>query len=210
MTTLDEYIVTLDRTLITQLSFVIALKDDYTNTQPLGNVNVMLKDQKSGPINNLDEYYCFLDIPESEVKIVVQSEYYFAAETEKIQIHHRSPQENPMEIRLQPGPSYPFPSGATLIRGLVHDSEGDAVSDAHVEVTGRTGGSKTTAKGEFVLYFPGLSENDILQEDHQYFLKGETDKTIQLTARYNSQIGTADLEYVEIGRMTSLKSPIIV
>lgn len=115
-----------------------------------------------------------------------------------------------IRIVLKPKPSYPFPSGATLIRGMVQDSDGNPVSEAKVEVAGKKVSNRTTVKGEFVLYFKALTEDDIIIEDSKKFVKGNGDKTICLEATHDSKIGTAELKEVEEGKTTSLKSPIIL
>ena len=40
-------------------------------------------------------------------------------------------------ITLKPKPSYPFPPGATVIRGKVYDSAGKAISGAKVRLKGK-------------------------------------------------------------------------
>ncbi|MBE9594775.1 MAG: carboxypeptidase regulatory-like domain-containing protein, partial [Proteobacteria bacterium] len=83
-----------------------------------------------------------------------------------------------LRMMLKPKPSYPFPPGATLIRGKVYDSAGEAVSGAKVRVRGKDVENKTTEKGEFVLYFGPLTEDEIIRVDGKRFVKGNGGKTL--------------------------------
>jgi hypothetical protein len=85
---------------------------------------------------------------------------------------------------LKPKPSYPFPPGATLIRGKVYDSAGEAISGAKVRVRGKDVENKTTEEGEFVLYFGPLTEEEIIRVDGKRFVKGNGDKTLYLDVEY--------------------------
>jgi hypothetical protein len=69
-----------------------------------------------------------------------------------------------LRMMLKLKPSYPFPPGATLIRGKV-DSAGEAISGAKVRVRGKDVENKTTEEGEFVLYFGPLTEDEIIRVD---------------------------------------------
>ncbi len=108
-----------------------------------------------------------------------------------------------VNITLKPNPSYPFPSGATLIRGNVYDSAGEAVSDAKVKVRGKDVENKTTEEGEFVLYFGPFTEDEIIRVDGKKFVKGNGDKTLHLEVEYDSVIETIEFE-AEEGEITSV------
>jgi len=90
------------------------------------------------------------------------------------------PENLVIRMMLKPKPSYPFPPGATLIRGKVYDSAGEVVSDAKVKVKGKDVENKTTEEGEFVLYFEPLTEDEIITEGGKRFVKGDGDKIIHL------------------------------
>lgn len=56
---------------------------------------------------------------------------------------------------LRPAPNYPFPGGATLIRGFVKDNtSGNPLAGAELEVLNTAMKTRTTDIGGFVLYFP--------------------------------------------------------
>ncbi len=68
-----------------------------------------------------------------------------------------------LNIRLKPNPLYPFPSGATLVRGSVQDPAGDPISEAEVELVGDALNTRTTDNGDFVLYFPASQGDGSIQ-----------------------------------------------
>ena len=105
-------------------------------------------------------------------------------------------------ITLKPKPSYPFPPGATLIRGKVYDSTGKTVSGAKVRVRGKDVENKTTEEGEFVLYFEPLTEDEIITEGGKRFVKGNGDKTLYLEVEYEG-VEPKELE-AEEGKTTSV------
>ena len=209
MIAINEYIAFLDRKIATRLSLAVALIDEYTGKQPIGSVKVFIKDHNLKPIKNHSGYYLFLNLPDNEYKVRVKCEYYFNEETDKIKLPLPKPQD-PVKITLKPKPTYPFTSGATLIRGLVQDSNGNSVSGAKVEVTRKEVSNKTTIKGEFVLYFKALSEDDIIIEDSKRFVKGNADATLHLKATHDSKTRIVDLKRVEEGKTTPLESPIVL
>lgn len=183
-----------------KLSFAVSLLDDYSKGTPIGHVEVCLKGRKEKPIKNLSSYYLFLNLPDDSYIVQARSEYYFDEDLE-VNTTGRDP-KNPVIIILKPKPSYPFPPGATLIRGVVYDSAEKAVPGAKVRVKGRDVESKTTEHGEFVLYFGPLTEDEILKEDGKRFIKGNGDK-ITLEVTYDGETKSGELE-AEEGKTTSV------
>lgn len=77
--------------------------------------------------------------------------------------------KNPVvEINLRPAPAYPFPENATLVRGLViwgsGKKKGLPVDNANIKVVGTDIETITDKNGEFVLYFSGIDNEDIVIE----------------------------------------------
>ena len=209
MLALDEYITFLDRKITTRLSLAVALIDGYTGKQPIGYVKIFIKDQNLKAFKNRSGYYLFFNLPDGEYTVRSDSEYYFDEET-PVKSSDLDPLNPVVSIRLEPKPSYPFPSGATLIRGMVQNSNRNPASEAKVEIAGKEVSNRTTVKGEFVLYFNALTEDDIIVEDTKRFVKGNGDKTIHLKATHDTKTGTADLEEVQERKTTPLGSPIIL
>lgn len=70
--------------------------------------------------------------------------------------------KNPVvTIPLKPLPSYPFSNRATLIRGLLTDSGENPVDDAIIKVTNPNIETRSDKRGEFVLYFNNIKNENI-------------------------------------------------
>lgn len=148
----------LDRRITTKLSLAVSLIDDYTKRQEiLGKAKVSIPSLRLEAVKNLSGYYNFFNIPASTQKLQITSYYYMDKEVDNIAI----PASGFIEetVNLPPGPLYPFPSWATLIRGTVKDLSGNSIAGAKIEVVKvgvapYTLDTKTTPRGQFVLYFP--------------------------------------------------------
>ncbi len=206
---LDEHMVFLDQKIATKMSFAVALTDEYTGRRPIDSARVSIKGHDTGAIRNRSGYYVFLNLSDREYRVQVESEYYFREEI-IVKPPDLEPQNPVVSVTLKPMPSYPFGSGATLIRGMVQGSDGASISGAELEVIGKEVTGKTTSRGEFVLFFGSLSEEDVIEESGKKFVKGNGDKTIHLKATHDLKTGTTDLEELEEGRTTPLESPIVI
>jgi hypothetical protein len=195
--------------LVTELSLAIELIDDFTDRQPIGEIKVVVKEQNIQALRNRSGYHLFLapDLPEGDHKVQVRSLYYFDEKT-NVTLPLETPQ-SPVKIILKPKPSYPFPSGATLLRGIVQGQDGSPVSGATVTAKlteGKEVSNQTSEKGEFALYFKALTEEDIEIVDGKKFVKGE-DGTESIELEVNTQAVPVQ---VEEGKTTSLGSPIVL
>lgn len=141
----------------TNLSLAILLIDDFTRREPIGRINVELKDEDIEAIKNLSGYYLFTDLTGGNYTISIESDVYFSEEKE-VNIPHPDPKNPVVEIILKPVPAYPFPENATLVRGLVSNT--NPVVNADVKVLGKTIETKTDERGEFVLYFKGINKTE--------------------------------------------------
>lgn len=171
----------------TKLAFAILLVDDFSNREPIGRVEVSLNGRNEKPVKNLSSYYIFLDLPDDTYTVQVRSDYYFDEDSEPITLAELDPKNPVINITLKPNPSYPFPPGATLIRGTVY-SGGEAVSGAKVRVKEKGVENETTEKGEFVLYFRPLTEDEIIIDNGKRFIKGE------LEVKYEGITKTTEFE----------------
>jgi len=185
----------------TKLSLAILLEDDYTGANPIGNVYVSLEGRKEKSIKNLSSYYLFLDLPldspETKPTIQIRSDYYFNKDLKTkigqgvIIIENNPPEvidpENPVKrVKLKPKPSYPFPVGATLIRGMIYDSSGKTVPSAKINVMGTNMdiNNMTSEEGEFVLYFRHLKEAETEKVGGRVLVKVDNSTTITLQVEY--------------------------
>jgi len=114
-----------------QVALAVRLIDDYTGGQPAGRVSVFIRGCSYNTVKTAGGYYVFSDLPSGVYKVAVQAEYYFDAETviDTGVLDKRSPVAN---ITLRPNPGYPFPDGATLLRGMIYDQTGHGIPGAEV------------------------------------------------------------------------------
>jgi hypothetical protein len=193
----------------TTLSLAVSLQDDYTGNQPIGGVKVFLEGQDLKSVKNPSGYYLFPDLPGSEYQVRVETQHYFKEET-TMKLPDLDPLNPVVQVELKPKPSYPFPHGTTLIRGMVQGSDGNTIPGAKVEIMGKDISNETTEKGEFVLYLKGLSEEDIIKEGSKRFVKGNGGKKVGLKATYETKTGAKDLKEVREGQTTVLAGPIVL
>jgi hypothetical protein len=198
MAILYGYEVYPDLEITTRLSVAVSLMDDFTGEQPIGSVMVFLSVPRLEPIKNPSGYYLFLDLPDSEYQVRVESAYYFDV-NEKVVPANLAPLNPVIEIILKPKPSYPFSSGTTLIRGMVRDSDENPVPGAQVEVSGKGINNMTSEKG--------LKDDDLINDK---FIKDNGDKIVFLEAINESASGKVEVEQVEVGKTTILEAPIII
>ena len=139
------------------LSFSISLVDSYIENRPIGSLSVYLNEEQYKAVKNPSGYYVFSDIHRGIYTLHVVSEFYFE-ESLDVDPHSLDPLCPVKEIRLIPTPAYPFPSGATLIRGRVLDSNKKPVSSAFVEIREKNLRSLTTPREEFYFIFSIIEE----------------------------------------------------
>lgn len=115
-----------------QVSLAVRLTDDYAaGGQPVGKESVLIRGHNFKSIKTPGGYYVFSDLPVGSYTVVVQSEYYFDEEIEidTCMLELLNPVVN---ISLRPNAGYPFPDGATLIRGMICNQMGQGIHYAVV------------------------------------------------------------------------------
>lgn len=187
--------------IITKLSLAALPIDDFTGRQTIGEIKLTLGEKEA--TKNPSGYYVFLDLPPGNYKLKTQTQYYFDQEVDKTLPISISDGPS-VPLILKPNPCYPFPERATLIRGTVKDIDGTPVSEAAVRIVGKEMESRTTEKGEFVLYFKTLKEQDIIKVNKKRYMKGDGDKELQLQVTHpNYDIKMVSVE-AEEGKTTSV------
>lgn len=184
---------------ITKLSLAVSLIDDYTDSQPIGEIKLALGEKEA--IRNRSGYYLFLDFATSDYPLKVQAQYYFDQEVDITLPLSGEPLAN---LTLKPNPSYPFSERATLIRGMVRDTEGEPVPGATVKIMGKEIENKTTQKGEFVLYFKALKERDIIKVNKKRYVRRDRSRRLRLMVTHpDYKTKTVPIE-VEEGKTTAV------
>jgi hypothetical protein len=175
---------------VCRLSLAISLKDGYTGGRPLGEVKLLL-DGHIKPVLNPSGYHTFLNIPTGRYQIEIVSENYL---DERVMVDIGDEPFTLKEISLTPRTRYPFPPGATLVRGSLKDFRGPisgAVLKGSLPESSFSG--RTDERGEFVLFFGPLKDEEVMKEGKTTFVKGPNaecnEKDIPISGEYHSEDG---------------------
>ncbi|GEM_PF-766156 len=179
------------------LSFVVQPVDAFTGEGPRGDVLVFLEGTgnvavRSGP------YSSFSDLPEGDYNVFVSSRFYHEASL----VMHAGRSEA-VKVLLYPLPCCPFPSGETLVRGMVISPEGTPMPFA--ALTWRCGSEvlkgKATDKGEFVLYFRPLTSENVVRSAGSYYVRGDMGRTkVKVEVKYNNNVKYFIIDRVMVGK----------
>ncbi len=183
----------------TRLSLAVSLVDDYTDGRLTGSVELFLDEKKA--LLNPSGYYLLLDVADGDYTLRVQTDYYSSQEQD---VTLPLSGEPAIELTLKPTPAYPFPRGATLIRGIVQDNDEKPVPGATVEIEGKGIENKTTEKGEFVIYFKNLTEEDIIKIGGEIYVRGNGNKRLKVKVTHPDYRNKTVQTEVEEGKTVSL------
>jgi hypothetical protein len=170
------------------LAFAVLLVDEYTQEGPAGGVEVKLKEGGPKATKNLSGYYLFTGLTPGVYTVNVESDY-FSTVQESVDTSTLNPKNPVVQIVLKPSPGYPFPAGATLLRGVV--TGGSAVPGADVSVIGKTMTTNTNERGEFVLFFRGIKTESITI----VIKKGGDTKSVGATIEEGKTISTGTITF---------------
>lgn len=167
---------------VTVLSVAFHLIDDYTGRIPDGRVEVAMEGRDTKAVRNKSGDHLFLNLPDGEYQFVIAGSGFRTERTAAV-----VGSGNPVSrtVRLKPLPSYPFPGGVTLLRGIVLDRDtGLPLPEVRVGLALKDGEREafTDQNGEFVLYLPRL-KGSRKKVDGKYLVKG-SDDTAALALRF--------------------------
>jgi len=149
----EKFIVYPGDVITSNLAFAVLLIDEFTQQGPAGHIVVKLKGRGAKAIKNPSGYFLFTDLPSGTYTASVESDYFFPVE-ETVDMSVLDAKNPVVQIVLKPNPGYPFPAGATLLRGVITNAA--PVEGADVSVTGKTITTVTDKRGEFILHFRGI------------------------------------------------------
>jgi hypothetical protein len=134
-------------------------------------------------VTNPSGYRVFVDLADESrtLDLKVESDAYLVAEQSETPA--TLPEEDPLvTIRLEPGPSYPFGAGQTVVRGLVEDSD-EAVAGAHVAYVEGEASTRTDPRGDFALPIEAMTDTDLGTDDdgNRALKPGGANPTIRAT-----------------------------
>jgi hypothetical protein len=167
---------------ITDMTFAVLPEDDFTGEAPIGKLNVSIKEIDYAPVINRSGYYLFLNLedklPDNNTLIVESDSRKYYHDQQISLLKADITNHSVVRVVLLPTSAYPFPSGTTLVRGIIvtevmqgGNTIEKPVSGAKVEIKQRGLVCLTGDKGDFVFYFKDLRVEDILIEDQKKFIK---------------------------------------
>ena len=188
---------------ITWLSLAVHLLDGYTKSEPRGWVEVFIEGRGKKPVRNPSFYYLLLDLPADNYSLRIESEYYF---DEKKEVKDTNDPSMPLVITIRPMPHYPFPPGETLVRGILKDSNDKSVSEAGLSWKAGKGEGWTTRKGEYVMYFKGLTEEDIEKDEsgRRFLIQGQQDRKLKIDVMHGDVTKTLSISDVELEKTNTI------
>jgi hypothetical protein len=176
-------------------SLAIFLVDDFSAGPPKGRIDVVIRDLNKKAVKSFGNCFSFFDLPsQQEYSVQVRSENYFNLEFSSKPLEHG---EMPPAYYLIPLPSYSFPRGETLVRGILRDSKGIEICNvtlsSRVEALSFIG--RADSRGEFSVYFKSLKREN-LSRDGLYIVSGKDNNK-------NNKILTFKLNYSDRERSSN-------
>ncbi len=165
---------------------------------PFGKVEVSLRNFERSSTKNPSGYYVFFTLEDGDYTLGIDADYYLTKEFDVTLPDHGLPPGGEIElddevrlvelnggllaeVALIPAVNYPFPTGATLVRGNVEDNAGNPVPTAMVEVLGseaippgRDISFRINSKAQFVLYCNRIDKNNIVEINGKAYGGGKT------------------------------------
>lgn len=178
----------------TRLSLAVVVVDGFTGERLVEGARVTLEDEganplRTEPVKKPDGYRLFLDLPDTTVHVSVDGgkRYLKPDDQERPEVipselwsQWETDGDEPIEvIELTPSAAYDFPAGSTLIRGHVFDSEGEGLAEATLSIPGVgneeemgvSGEGETDERGQFMLFFNGVSPDNVERENGRRLVK---------------------------------------
>lgn len=150
------------------VSLAVRVLDDFTLKEPVGSINVSLRDACLSPIKKPEGYFIFLDLIPGNYSVVTNSQYYLDREI-TVDTASLDPQNPVLNVNLTPTSAFPFFGNTALIRATVRGAGGSKLPGAKVLATvisPKEGNNNTplvpfldtgtNENGEFVIYFRTL------------------------------------------------------
>lgn len=166
-----------------ECSMAVQLVDSRTDGAPVGDPTLTVTNADVEPVTNPSGYRVFVDLEDEStpLDLRVESEAYLDAE--QSETPSTLPADDPLvEVRLEPGPGYPFGGGETVVRGLVEDGD-EPVAGADVEYVEGEASTRTDDRGDFALPIVTLPDDDLGTDDdgNRALKPGGSNPTIRAT-----------------------------
>ncbi|UCF94905.1 MAG: hypothetical protein JSW39_12385 [Desulfobacterales bacterium] len=193
------------------LSFALSLVDDFTGKAGLlGQTTVTAAEADQAGRLNPSGYYVFMGLTGSNFTVQIRNTCYLDHDL-SVDISALDPRLPLATTVVHPRYLYPFPAGSTLIMGRVTDSLQQPLAGVDATVQGSTVTNQSDPGGRFVLYFTGLSEDDVQIQDSRRLILVNDSTTLQLEVqRSGYQSSTVTIGPVEEGSTKLVRDPIVM
>lgn len=196
------------RTTLGGLSLAVQLQDKSARLPaPAGRIEVMLKKFNRKAVRNPSGYHVFLGLEDGDYEVQIDSDYYLSKTfTVAVPDPGVSPDDEIAfvdlgeaalaEVTLVPNVSYPFPSGATLVRGEVLESGGEPVPGALIDILDDLGTPSAlpvsfhaSARGQFALFCNKVTKPLIMEISGKPY---EGSRSLRIRAEHPQSGSTAE------------------
>lgn len=188
------------------------------NLAPFGEIRIALESVPRGAVKNPSGYFMYLTLEDGDYAVAVNADYYIGKQFTVTLPDHGLPPGGQTdlddevklielngallaEVRLIPNVNYPFPSGATLVRGQVEDGSGNPVPGSTLNVLGTEADPpgldisfQTDARAQFVLFCNRLTRTLVKEINSKSY---EAGRTLFLQA-FHPDFGHSDKVEVDI------------
>ncbi len=194
-----------------QASFAVWLQDDLSGQASLvDTTQITIKENGRWALRNPSGYYVFTQMPETTVTVRVETKYYVLREV-SVNIPALNARNPVVAVTMKPNSLYPFPTGTTLVRGIVVDAGAHPLSGATVSVAGSAVTNTSEADGRFVLYWGPLLEDDISMVSNQRLLSVGGTTVIQLNVSHPPYLPeTVTLGTLVEGDLKLMTTPVVL
>lgn len=143
----------------THLSLAVLPKDAFAPAEGIkGDLSMTVNEYGKKPLRHKLGYFLFMDLPEETYTITARGEYYFSITVTDITV--TDPLRPIVEFEMEPNASYPFPEGATLLKGTVTTDSGAPIPGATIGIMDSPRSMITDERGRFVFYFKDVAGDE--------------------------------------------------
>jgi hypothetical protein len=195
-----------------RVSLAVQVTDAFApRERSVGEIAVTVRGQPWAPVLSPSGYRVFLDLPAGPAAVDVRGRFYLD-ESQAVSLPLANPRNPLLTVTLTPRWFYPFPEGTTLVQGRVLDPDGAALGGAQVELTGAGRQTRTSEDGRFVLYFTGLTEEEVTASGGRLLLRSSGGGTaFSLRVRQAGfQDASVPIPEIEEGRTLRLAEPVVM
>jgi hypothetical protein len=143
-----------------RVSLAVSLRDDYAKAavpRGVAATYYSVAGRRRKAIEAHSGYHVFERLAPGPLVLTIESDRYLT-ESRTVTLPRPAAASPELQVVLKPNWLYPFPAGATLIRGRVEDAEGP-VEGVRVRLVNTPVESRTDPTGHFVLYYGPLTED---------------------------------------------------